>query len=327
MRRVAVRAESYPLKEPFVISRLTQETAEVVVVEIEEDGIVGRGECERADAIEPGAPEVLPAIEAVRGRLEAGLERDDLQAAMPRGPARAAVDCALWDLEAKRAGTPVWRLAGLAAPKPIVTAYTLSLGAPEAMATAARRNADRPLLKLKLGGAGDDARIAAVHAAAPEARLIVDANEAWTPALLPGLIATCATHGVELIEQPLPRGRDGALAHMNRPVPVCADESCLDRASLHGLAGRYDFINIKLDKAGGLSEALALAEAARAAGFGLMTGCMVGTSLAMAPALLVAGLAPRFVDLDGPLLLTRDREPGLAYDGSTICPADPALWG
>lgn len=327
MRNFTILSESWALKEPFVISRMTQYSAEVAVVEIEDDGVTGRGEVERADYFEPHLPNVLEALEAARPNIKAGMGRMDLLDAMPAGPARAAIDCALWDLEAKQAGKRVWELAGLAPPKPLETAYTLVLGTPEAMAAAAARNADRPLLKLKLGGEGDIERVAAVRKAAPDARLIVDANEAWTPDMLAPYIAALAGLGVELIEQPLPRGGDRALADVARAVPVCADESCHDRATLADVAGHYDFINIKLDKTGGLTEALLLAEEAAAMGLGLMVGCMVGTSLAMAPAMLIGGLAERFVDLDGPLLLARDREPGIAFDGSIMQPPPAAVWG
>ncbi len=326
MRRVEVRAETWPLKQPFVISGLTQMTAEVVVVRIEEDGVAGHGECERADAFDGAEPKVLDAIEALRPRLEAGLDRRQLAAAMPAGYARAAVDCALWDLDAKKAGVAAWRLAGLDEPAPLITAFTISLDKPEKMAREAGRNGHRPLLKLKLGGPGDVERVAAVREAAPGARLIADANESWGPEHLWDDLTELGRLGVELVEQPLPRGFDSALAQAPRPIPVCADESCRDRSSLPALRERYDFVNIKLDKAGGLTEALALAKAAEQEGLGLMVGCNVGTSLAMAPALLIAGRA-RFVDLDGPLLLARDREPAMTYEGSLVHPAPTALWG
>ncbi len=326
LRSLTARAESWALIEPFVISRLTQTVAELAVVEIAEDGLVGRGESERAEVFDAAAPKTLDAIESVRSAIEAGIGRDGLRDAMPAGAGRSAVDAALWDLEAKRAGRPAWELAGLAPPEPILTAYTIGLGSPEVMAAAAARNAARPLLKLKLGGAGDLDRVAAVCAAAPNARLIADANQAWTGELLEPYLRGLAEAGVELLEQPLPPELEHLLADVERPLPVCADESFTDRASLPVLVGRYDCVNIKLDKAGGLTESLALAKAARAAGLGVMVGCMVGTSLSMAPALLVAGLAD-FVDLDGSLLLAEDREPGLTYRGSLIDPAPPELWG
>jgi L-alanine-DL-glutamate epimerase-like enolase superfamily enzyme len=326
MRSLTARAESWPLTEPFVISRLTQTMAELAVVEITEDGLTGHGESERADAFDAQAPRTLDEIEGARAAIEAGIGREALLEAMPAGAGRSAVDAALWDLDAKRAGRPAWELAGLAPPAPILTAYTISLGDPEAMAAAAARHAERPLLKLKLGGVGDLDRVAAVRAAAPAARLIADANEAWDEEILEPYLRGLAEAGVELLEQPLPHGRDAALAEVERPLPVCADEGFTDRASLPALAGRYDCVNIKLDKAGGLTESLALVTAARAAGLGVMVGCMVGTSLSMAPALLVAGRAD-FVDLDGPLLIAEDRDPGLTYRGSLIDPAPPELWG
>jgi L-alanine-DL-glutamate epimerase-like enolase superfamily enzyme len=245
---------------------------------------------------------------------------------MKPGAARNALDCALWDLEAKRAGRRVWELAGLPAPQALETAYTLSLGSVEEMGAAARAAADRPLLKLKLSGPGDLERVRAVREGAPRARLIVDANEAWTPAIFAELAPALRDLAVELIEQPLPAGADEELANLAHPVPVCADESCHDRASLAGLAKKYDAVNIKLDKTGGLTEALALMTAAKEAGLAIMVGCMVATSLSMAPAVLV-GQGARWVDLDGPLLLAKDRVPGLDYRGSLVAPPVAALWG
>lgn len=245
---------------------------------------------------------------------------------MQPGAARNALDCALVDLEAKMSGKRAWELFGSAAPSSTTTAYTISLGMPEAMAEATCKAASRPLLKIKLGGDGDDARIAAVRRAAPNAELIVDANEAWTPDNLARNLAACADAGVTLVEQPLPAGRDEALGAIARPIAVCADESVHDRTSLAALRGRYDAVNIKLDKTGGLTEAMAMAQDAQALGLQIMVGCMVATSLAMAPAMLLTPFA-RFVDLDGPLLLARDRDDGLRYDGSTVYPPEPALWG
>ena len=266
----------------------------------------------------------------MRAALVGGLDRIGLQAAMKPGAARNALDCAFWDLEAKRAGRPVHELAGLPAPKPLTTAFTISLGNSAAMAASAAKAAGRALLKIKLGGpdsqGGDPARIAAVRDAAPNAALIVDANEGWTDDNLAANLEACAHAGVVLVEQPLPEGRDTALAGMTRPIPVCADESVHDRASLSALKGKYDAVNIKLDKTGGLTEALALSQAATRDGFVLMTGCMVATSLAMAPAMLLAQSA-RFTDLDGPLLLAKDRAPGLRYAGSLVYPPTPELWG
>jgi L-alanine-DL-glutamate epimerase-like enolase superfamily enzyme len=255
-----------------------------------------------------------------------GLDRAALQALLPPGAARNALDCALWDLEAKISGRSAAELAGVAPLHAVETAFTISLASPEEMATRAREAARYPLLKLKLGGEGDEARLAAIRAAVPTARLIADANEAWRPSNLAPLLAAAKAAGVELIEQPLPAGDDAALAHVPRIVPICADESVHDRASLRAIAKRYDAVNIKLDKTGGLTEALATAEEARKLGLKIMVGCMVATSLAMAPALLLAQGAD-WVDLDGPLLLERDRVPGLAYTSGTVAPPPPALWG
>jgi len=262
----------------------------------------------------------------MRPHLAAGLSRDSLQQAMLPGASRNALDCALWDLDAKRAGRPAYALAGLPAPQPVTTAYTISLAAPADMAKAAAKAAHRALLKVKLGAPGDAERVAAVRAAAPAATLIVDANEGWTEDNLAANFAACAEAKVVLIEQPLPEGRDQALAQVARPIPVCADESAHGLASLPALAGRYDAVNVKLDKAGGLTGALAMAAEAQRLGFVLMLGSMVATSLSVAPAMLVAQKA-RFVDLDGPLLLAGDRPNGLLYRDSLVYPATPALWG
>ena len=326
MRQLTVRAESWPIAGTFTISRGSKTVADVVVVEIRDGAHVGRGECVPYPRYDETIAGAIAAIEALRPELERGMDRTALQSALTAGAARNAVDCAVWDLEAKRAGRPVWQLAGIEAPKPATTAYTLSLDSVENMAAAARANAARPLLKLKLSGPGDLDRVRAVHENAPHARLIVDANEAWTPEIYVALAPRLVSLGVELIEQPLPAGADGPLAGLQRPVPVCADESCHDTASLAHITGKYDAVNVKLDKTGGLTEALRLAAAAKAAGLAIMVGCMVATSLAMAPALLLAADA-RWLDLDGPLLLARDREDGLRYEGSLLHPPSPALWG
>jgi L-Ala-D/L-Glu epimerase len=325
---LSVRAERWPLAGAFSISRGSKTEAVVVVAELDDGVHRGRGECVPYARYGETPEGVVAAIEAMRGAVHGGLDRAGLPAAMPAGAARNALDCAFWDFAAKRAGRRVHALAGLVAPQPLVTAYTISLAAPAAMAQAAERASSRPLLKVKLGAAdGDDPkRIAAVRRAAPRAELIVDANEGWSDDNLAQNLGACADAGTTLIEQPLPEKRDAALARVKRPIPICADESVHDCASLDALSGKYDAINIKLDKAGGLTEALALAAAAEQCGFALMVGCMVATSLAMAPALLVAQRA-RIVDLDGPLLLAKDREHGLFYDGSLVHPAEPALWG
>jgi L-alanine-DL-glutamate epimerase-like enolase superfamily enzyme len=324
------RIERWPIAGGFTISRGSKTEAMVVVAEISRqtaNGLsTGRGECTPYARYDETPESALAAIEALRERLHAGLDRDGLQHAMPPGAARNALDCALLDLEAKTSQRRIWEVLGLSAPMERTTAFTISLGTPEAMSNATAKAAHRPLLKIKLGGDGDEARIKAVRKAAPRSELIVDANEAWTNATLERHLTACAQAGVTLVEQPLPAGRDELLAHIQRPIPVCADESVHDRASLTALRGRYDAINIKLDKTGGLTEALAMADAAHALGFDIMVGCMVATSLAMAPAMLVAQRA-RVVDLDGPLLLARDRKDGLRYDGSTVYPPDVELWG
>jgi len=324
--RLAVRIERWPIAGAFTIARGSKTEAVVVVAELADGDHVGRGECVPYARYGESVEGVVATIEGQREFVEGGGDRLALQGAMGPGAARNALDCAFWDLEAKKAGRPVWQLAGLAEPRPVTTAFTVSLGEPDAMGAAAAKAAHRPLLKVKLGTADDAARIAAVRSNAPGAKLIIDANEGWRPDNLARNMAACASAGVVMIEQPLPAADDAALAGIARPVPVCADESLHDRASLAHLAGRYDAINIKLDKAGGLTEALALAAEARARGLMVMIGSMVATSLAMAPAVILAQGAD-FVDLDGPLLLAKDRDPGLRFVGSMIEPPEPALWG
>jgi L-alanine-DL-glutamate epimerase-like enolase superfamily enzyme len=321
--RIETRAEAWPIRGRFTISRGVKTEAEVVLVEARAEGLRGRGECVPYPRYGETVAEVVGAIQGLEVE---GLTRAKLQSLLQAGAARNAVDCALWDLEAKRTRQPAWRLAGLAAPAPVLTAYTLSLDTPEKMGAAAKENALRPLLKLKLSGAGDLERVRAVRANAPNAALIVDANEGWTVEDYRGLVPKLAGLDVALIEQPFPAGKDAPLAELPRPVPVCADESCHTSDDLARLVGAYDAVNIKLDKAGGLTEALALRRAAEAMGLRIMVGCMVATSLAMAPALLLAQGAD-WVDLDGPLLLAEDRTPGLVYRGSTVDPPQPALWG
>jgi L-alanine-DL-glutamate epimerase-like enolase superfamily enzyme len=325
-RSLAVNVERFALKNPFVISRGAKTEAVAVVATIHDGASAGRGECTPYARYGESVDSVVAAIESVRAAIEAGADRAALQRLLPAGAARNALDCALWDLDAKMTGIPAYQLAGLHRLSPCVTAFTLSVGSPEEMARAAQAAADRPVLKVKLAGAGDAERLAAVRAAAPDAELIVDANEAWRPETLDENFAACAAAGVSLVEQPLPSGADSALEGRRWPVAVCADESVHDRNGLAALRARYDLVNIKLDKTGGLTEALALADEAEKLGFGLFVGCMVASSLAMAPALLLAGRA-RFVDLDGPLLLAHDRPEGLRYQGSTIFPPERALWG
>jgi len=323
---LAVRIERFPIAGSFTISRGAKTEAVTVVAEVSRNGLTGRGECVPYPRYGETPEATLAAIQAMQQAVAGGLTREALQAAMPAGAARNALDCALIDLEAKSAGLRAWNLLGRPEPRERTTAYTISLGTPEAMAAATAQAAHRPLLKIKLGGDGDPERIAAVRKAAPESELIVDANEAWSETNLERNLAACAEAGVTLVEQPLPSGKDEALARIKRPLAVCADESVHDRSSLAPLRERYDAVNIKLDKTGGLTEALAMADAARALGFEIMIGCMVATSLSMAPAMLVTPHA-RFVDLDGPLLLARDRDHGLRYDGSLVYPPDASLWG
>ena len=327
---LVARIERFPIAGSFTISRGAKTEAVTVVAEISHASrhacFLGRGECVPYPRYDETPEATLAAILAVRNAVAGGLDRQGLQAAMPPGAARNALDCALVDLEAKRAGRRAWEVLGRQAPKPCTTAYTISLGSPDAMAAATAKAAQRPLLKIKLGGDGDGERIAAVRQAAPHSELIVDANEAWTPSNLASNLAACAAAGVTLVEQPLPAGRDEMLGRIRRSIAVCADESVHDRASLAALRDRYDAVNIKLDKSGGLTEALALADAAQALGFDIMVGCMVATSLSMAPAMLLTPQA-RFVDLDGPLLLARDRDHGLQYGEAHVNPPDAALWG
>ena len=323
---LALAVERWPIAGSFAISRGTKTEAVTVVAELTDGIALGRGECVPYARYGESVDSVVAQIEAMRPHLNTGIDRHGLQRAMPPGAARNALDCALWDLEAKRANRPVHEVAELPTPRALTTAYTISLAAPDAMARAAEEAAGRSLLKIKLGAEGDSARIAAVRAAAPQATLIVDANEGWNEANVLANFAACADAGVVLIEQPLPEGKDQALAHIRRLIPVCADESVHDRPSLSELAGKYDAVNVKLDKAGGLTEALAMVVEAQARGFTIMVGCMVATSLAMAPAVLIAQQA-RFVDLDGPLLLSRDRPNGLRYADSMVFPPSSSLWG
>jgi L-alanine-DL-glutamate epimerase-like enolase superfamily enzyme len=327
-RSIALKAaiESWPIAGSFTISRGSKTQADVVVVELRDGAHRGRGECTPYPRYGETADGVVAAIEALRGPLLDGLDRAGLQRLMPAGAARNGLDCAFWDLEAKQSGCRAYELAGLAPPGPVNTAYTISLGTPDAMAQTAKAAAARPLLKVKLGGDDDPERIRAVRRAAPAAELIVDANEGWSAANLAANLAACADVGVTLIEQPLPAADDGALAAVAHPIPICADESVHDRATLARLKGKYEAVNIKLDKAGGLTEALGLADEAIQLGFAVMVGSMVATSLAVAPAMLLAQRA-RVVDLDGPLLLAKDRPEGLRFEGSRMYPPEPGLWG
>lgn len=326
MKVLTAEIETFPLRRLFTISRGSKAETIVVTATISDGEVLGRGECGPNARYNETPESVHAQIMSLAPDIASGMDRDGLQKALPAGAARNALDCAFWDYEAKLSDTPAWKLAGLKALEPVQTAFTLSAESPEAMAEAAAENATRPLLKLKLTGSDDIARVRAVHAMAPEARLIVDANESWDVATYRSHHGPLAELGVALIEQPLPQGADAGLSGLDRPIPVCADESFHDANSISDLVGKYDFVNIKLDKTGGLTAALAAATAARTAGFGVMVGCMVGTSLAMAPAFLVAQGAG-FVDLDGPLLLARDRDPGISANGSLLLPPPASLWG
>ena len=319
---ITVTPDTFRLAQVFTISRGSRTEARVLTVRVARDGHTGWGECV------PYARygETLESVTEQITALPQGLSRAELQTALPPGAARNAVDCALWDLDAKLTGLRVWQLAAMPAPGPEVTAYTLSLDTPENMRAAAARNAHRPLLKIKLGTPDDMARLEAVRAGAPATKIIVDANEGWTAEIYTELAPHLIRLGVAMVEQPLPAGADELLAEIARPLPVCADESCHDRESLPGLKGKYDLINLKLDKTGGLTEGLALKAEAQAQGFGLMVGCMVGSSLAMAPATLLAQGAA-YVDLDGPLLLAEDREHPLRFDEAGVHPPSRELWG
>jgi L-alanine-DL-glutamate epimerase-like enolase superfamily enzyme len=324
--RLEVAVERWAIRGSFTIARGSKREAVVVVAEVGDGVHTGRGECVPYARYGESVEGVVTAIQGCRAVLAQGLDRAGLATLLPAGAARNALDCALWDLEAKRCGTSAAALAGLPPLDAVPTAFTISLAAPETMAKQAATARGFPLLKLKLGGDGDHERLMAVRAALPETRLIADANEAWQRHETESLLAAAAEAHIELVEQPLPAGEDAMLGEIARPVPVCADESVHDRASLASLAGRYDAINIKLDKTGGLTEALAMAEEARALGLKIMVGSMVSTSLSMAPALLLAQDA-EYVDLDGPLLLDRDRTPGLTYEGGLVFPPPPELWG
>ncbi|WP_066702580.1 N-acetyl-D-Glu racemase DgcA [Celeribacter ethanolicus] len=322
MTKLTVTQENFRLAEVFTISRGSRTEAKVVTVRATDGVHEGWGECVPYARYGESLDSVTAQIEA----LPEDITRATLQEVLEPGAARNAVDCALWDLAAKQAGKRVWDMLDLPAPIPMITAYTLSLASPEEMQASAAKHAHRPLLKIKLGTPDDMARLEAVRRGAPKSDIIVDANEGWSAEVYADLAPHLVRLGVKLVEQPLPAGQDDMLAEIERPLPVCADESCHDRASLPDLKGKYDVINIKLDKTGGLTEALELRKAARAEGYGIMVGCMVGTSLAMAPAVIVAQGA-RVVDLDGPLLLAEDRAEPLKYDADGVHPPARALWG
>ncbi len=321
------KIERWPLARPFAIARGTRTEAATLVVEIARNGVTGRGESVPYARLGETPDSALAVLSNIRAQ-DMPSDREELQRRMPAGSARNALDCAFWDLEAKASGTPVWKLAGLPEPKPLVTAYTISLDSPEAMGRQAEEAASRPLLKVKLGGDADREaeRIRAVAKRAPKARLVVDANEGWSLDTLRGMIPVLADAGVELLEQPLPEGAEPQLETLQSPIPLCADESCRTRGDLDRVEGAYGFVNVKLDKAGGLTEALALNAEARRRGLGVFVGCMMGGSLSTAPAFLLAASAD-YVDLDGPLYLAKDREGGFRAEGSVLHPAEAGFWG
>ncbi len=325
-RSLEIQTETFPIAGTFTISRGAKTSADVILCTIRAHGMVGRGECVPYRRYGETMESVAAQIEAARPLIEAGLTRQELQRAMPPGAARNAVDCALWDLDAKDSGTSVMKSLGFTGPHPLTTAFTISLGEPDVMAAQTRANAGRALLKVKVGTGDDESRIRAVRKAAPDAAIILDANEGWPEETLEHHLRIAAEAGIALVEQPLPAGKDELLAEISRPLLVCADESVHHTGDLASLRDRYDAINIKLDKTGGLTEALAMKKEAQRLDFKVMVGCMVGTSLAMAPAVLLAQDA-EFVDLDGPLLLARDREPGLRYAASLVWPPETSLWG
>jgi L-alanine-DL-glutamate epimerase-like enolase superfamily enzyme len=325
-QRLTVTRRGWALARPFTTARGVETTANVVIAEIFDGDGRGRGECVPLMRYGESIDSVAAALDTMKGAVFSGLDRAELQRALPPGAARNALDCAFWDIDAKRAYCGVAELAGLGAVAPVVTAFTLALDTPKRMAELAASDRARPLFKLQLGGDGDVERVRAVRHAAPASRLIVDANESWNEDQLSEFMPALADFRVELIEQPLPADADDALARVKHPIPLCADESCRSVADLDRLDGKYEAVNIKLDKAGGLTEALALAAEAKRRGFRIVVGGTISTSLSIAPALLVAQQA-EIVDLDGPLLLASDRFPGLRYDGSTIHPPDPNFWG
>ena len=325
-RHLSVKIDSFPLKKAFNISRGAKTAADVVTCAITDNGVIGRGECVPYKRYGETVEGVLATIEEMTGLIAEGMTRQELQTAMKPGAARNAIDCAMWDLEAKLSGVRVSTSACKILPRPVPTAVTISLGEPADMADEARAHSSQKLLKVKVGTSDDRARMHAVASAARDAEIILDANEGWDESNIREHLLLAAELHIGLIEQPLPAGKDEILAHIPHPVPICADESVHTLADLQSLSDRYDAINIKLDKTGGLTEALLMRDRARELGFGVMIGCMVGSSLAMAPAVLLAQDAD-WVDLDGPLLMANDRSPGLVYSGSLVSPPSPELWG
>jgi L-alanine-DL-glutamate epimerase-like enolase superfamily enzyme len=325
--RTVVRAETWPIRGGFRIARGARTDARVLVVELQQEQAVGRGECVPYARYGESIRSVAQAIEqAARGWADVATARAALRR-MARGAARNALDCALWDLEAKLAGKPAWSLLGLdEPPESVSTMRTVSVGAPTAMYEAAREFAHAEVIKVKVDGGADLERIEAVHAAAPQAELVVDPNESWSPEQTCAWLPELRRFGVGVLEQPLPEGADSALEAIERSVPICADESFHDRSSFARVQGRYDMVNVKLDKAGGISEALTCVRRARQLGIDLMVGCMVSTSLAIEPALLLTAFA-RYVDLDGPILLESDRTGARHERDVGLLRASPSVWG
>ena len=324
--KVNLLDESWLIEGSFTISRGSRTHANVVVVELQQGEHIGRGECVPYARYDESIESVIAELAALKDKIAAGLTRLEMQSLLPAGAARNALDCAYWDLACKTSGQRIWQELNIPQPEAAITAFTLSLDTPERMKAAAIKNAHRPLLKLKLAGEGDVERVTAVREGSPNARIIVDANEGWNEAQYLEMVPELVKLNVEMIEQPFPASDDAALAHLPRPITLCADESCHDRSSLKHIIGRYDMINIKLDKTGGLTEAIALKEEAEAAGLEIMVGCMLATSLAMAPAFIVAQNV-QIVDLDGPLLLAEDRQPGIQFDDSLMNVYQAELWG
>lgn len=327
MRKLSLRVERFPIAGQFTIARGSKTEAAVIVVEIADGASAGRGECVPYSRYSESIDTVRDQIEKIKVELEQGANRSRLQMMIPAGAARNAIDCALWDLEAKQASTRAHLLAGIPKMGTVETAFTISLGSVDSMFENAKKAAHRPMLKIKMGAPeGDIERIFAVRKAAPKSKLIADANEGWNASNITEHLKACREAGYSMIEQPIPSSEDEILRTVDRLVPICADESVHGLESLDRLVGLYDVVNVKLDKTGGLTEALSLVKAAREKNFKIMVGCMVSSSLAMAPAMLIAQGA-EFVDLDGPLLLAKDRDDGLRFEGSTIYPPSTTLWG
>ncbi|KZL21388.1 L-Ala-D/L-Glu epimerase [Pseudovibrio axinellae] len=323
---LSIKAETFPIAGSFTIARGSRTEVHVVTTTLTQNGLTGRGECVPYSRYNESVESVIAQIETVRAQIEAGLSLEELQNLMPPGAARNAIDCALWDLTAKRSGTSVAELVGIKSQHRLQTAYTISVGTAEKMAQDAVKASNRPLLKVKLAGEGDVQRIAAVRQAAPHSKLIVDANESWSEHNLEANIAACKKAEVGLVEQPLPAGKDAILAQVEHLIPICADESLHTSSDLESLRDRYSAINIKIDKTGGLTEGLKLLRKAEALDYVIMVGCMLATSLSMAPAMLLAQNA-QFVDLDGPLLLAKDRDHAIQFEGNLMHPPSPQLWG